>query len=613
MFAALPVLRSRESRITALVGLIGLAILLAARSDDPAILGRYSLRYVAVVVAYAVSMAGAVALTSLRFPSQPVSRFIVPILPLLVVISFAAVSALTLLDHTWPLNVTLKLSYGWVLLAMIMRSRARIGLWAAVTFGAALLALNALTIVSYPQIHATDEGWTANFSLTFYQDGQYYARINQGIYGNPQRYIPLANVLPAHWFALVGVGLFQARAMMFFASALLLAFTYAAARRLYQDRAVALYAALFLAASFAYLQGAHRFRFDVYLGLAGVAAAYLFLRSESRPMLAFFSGLLLALAAELHQNALLLCAASALFLTSWIARRSLARRQLSIRRRDVYFALGGLLGGAVYLGIHVLPDAAEYARQFGNMLNPRLNGPPGMAESPGALYETIWRFLDYLRFSPFEAVSALLAALVALRERRMRPLALLLILVIALIRPVTSPDVLVNYVLHFWPLMAMIVAGVLREQIEQRSAVVFALLVAVAMPAALDAIRHDRAAFNTRLMQVARQIAPTLRPEEKVVTLHYMVFVLPEYKRLIVPFMHDYAVLAGSPLRGEAIWETLAPDVFIVSPVLGEPTDTPATRYRERMGFAEVARYDGAGCCVIIYRSLLADKQRIAQ
>ena len=53
------ILRVAEAKLTALVGIAGLLILLSARSDYPDLFGRYSWRYAAVLVAYALIMLGA--------------------------------------------------------------------------------------------------------------------------------------------------------------------------------------------------------------------------------------------------------------------------------------------------------------------------------------------------------------------------------------------------------------------------------------------------------------------------------------------------------------------------------------------------------------------------
>jgi hypothetical protein len=77
---------------------------------------------------------------------------------------------------------------------------------------------------------------------------------------------------------------------------------------------------------------------------------------------------------------------------------------------------------------------------------------------------------------------------------------------------------------------------------------------------------------------------------------------MPNNPNLIAPFMPEYSEIAGNNIPAQEVWRSLAPDVFIVSPVIAEPTDTSAREYREANGFVETGRYDAAGCCVYVYQ-----------
>jgi hypothetical protein len=596
---------SWQSRLTLLVGVVGLAILLLPRSDNSAVLlfGRYSPRYLVTVAGYMVVMGvGAVSLSApLPCPSPALSW-------LLIVAAMAVVAWLPLLDHTWWLNATFKLTFGWLIIALVTRLRPALTERALWGLGVLVLIINLLTIPDYPRLHTIDEGWTASFGLTFYQDGLYYARVNQGIYGIPQRYVPLMNVLPGYWMAALGVGLWQGRLMMTFGGLLLLAVTYRVALRWYGNRQVALMAAVLLACCSLFVRASHTMRMDIFLALGAMTALWLFLGSEEQPRRAYFAGVVLAGAVEAHQNAALLCAAGGAVVAAMIVTRSVRSHRVAVRRHELALALGVLTALALYLAIHVLPDSGASVRQFWNQVSLRVDGLPEYGVSTLPLGETLRRISDLSRVALPETLLLGAAATLGLWFRRTRPLVALLWAVLAFYRLTTSSDVLVNYAIQFLPLAALIGAGLLAEvnRASNGYAVTFALCAAVAAPMTVSAVDHALAGRNRQFVALSQQIAATIAPTEKVVALSAYTFAMPAHRHLMIPFLHDYAVIARSPVRGVAVWEGIAPDVFIVSTALGEPLDTPAKTYRDQHGFVEVERYDGPlGCCVLIYRRTL--------
>src|SRR4051794_34194866 len=117
---------SRESKFTLLIGFIGVLVLLSAKSDGATILGRYSLRYLAVVLAYTVGVAATAFALSRPMPRLPASLWLGA-----AALAFVVISQLTLLDHTWWLNTTLKLSLNWLVVAVLLRADANVRYWRA--------------------------------------------------------------------------------------------------------------------------------------------------------------------------------------------------------------------------------------------------------------------------------------------------------------------------------------------------------------------------------------------------------------------------------------------------------------------------------------------------
>ncbi len=596
---------SWESKLTAVVGASGLLVLLSAQSVGGTILGRYSLRYLAVILAYALLMTVSMYVLSRRLPTLPSWLWFSA-----AVVGFVLIDSEPLLAHTWWLHATLTLSFTWVILATMLRLHLTLSRWGTVVLitGAVLVGISLLTLQAYPLIQPIDEGWDADLGWTFLREGLLYTRINQGIFGIPERFVPTLNALPAYWLAVAGVGLFQARLIPFWGGLILLAITYVTALRFYRRRDLALVAVLILAASYTFQFNSHRFRLDIFLGVAGTLSLYLYLRSMQRPGLALLSGFVLAAAAEIHQNAFLLCLGSGLFLIAVTGWRSLQQRRLQIDRRDVYFVIGGIGGGFLFVGLHILPAASEFMRQYSNAMGIRSETIQNSALSTfGPLGYLVRTFEDYVQVSPTETIVVTISLLLALSRRLTRPLVLLLAAIV-MGYGLTTSQIVMPYLINFWPLVAVIVAGLLVSWVSRRQVVVILLAVAIAMPSFLDMIRYQHDGQNTRLLSIARQIASTIRPEEKVVALHYFFFVMPDNPHLIAPFMPEYAQIAHAPVQGLAVWQAIEPDVFIVSSALAEPDNNLASVYREQMGFVKAANYTDLGCCITVYRRPLTIK-----
>jgi hypothetical protein len=592
-----PTKLTAESKITLILGLIGLLLLLMGTSDNPTILGRYSIRYLAVLAGYAVLMGAAVVVLSWEMPTLPAFVWLAG-----AGLAFLIVNILRLLDHTWWLHAVIQITLNWLIIALLLRADVQLRLFrpALIAVGGLFLAINLLSLQAYPRMQTIDEGWDANVGWTFIHEGILYTRLNQGILGKPELFVPVANILPAYWLQVVGVGFLQARLFIFFGSMVMLALTYAVALRLYRRVDVALVALLLLAGSFAFVTRGHVFRLDLYVGLAGILALYLFLRAEQRPWLTFVSGAILALSTEFHQNGLLLCVAAGIALTLQIARRSLREKRLSIRRADIYFMLGGIMGVIPFVVLHILPDPSEFTRQFSSAVDVRETAAQSAAPR-GSLESILNAAQSYLESAPVEFAALLVLCLCAVWQPIARRLAILLLIVVA-VYTLVFPSLNSYYWINFFPLIPLVAAGVLYHWIVQRRAVVLALCLLVAVPTLMLCIGATIQGTNTQLLSIAKEVAATVKPGERIVAMPYYFFAMPDQPYLMSPFMPEYAAIGHFKEQGIDVWRTLKPDVFIVSPVALEPITSHAEQYRQEQGFAETARYTQAGCCVYVYR-----------
>ena len=576
--------RVAEAKLTVLVGVVGLLVLLSAQSDYPDLFGRYSWRYAAILVAYALIMLGATILLTRQLPLLP---------DWLVLLGAAAglliVAWLPLLSHTWDLSVTLKLSFTWVVIAFAIHSRAVIARWqtAIIVIVLCIQAVSVLTLKNYPDMHISDEGWSASVGWTFAHKGILYSGVNQGVFGIPERFVPTANVLPGYWFEAAGVGLFQARLVDFFGGMLFLATLYVAAHQLYGNRDVAAFTVLAVASTYPFLINNHYFRLETYLGASIALSLYFYLRAHTHPRLGVISGFALAGAIEIHQNAFLLYVGSSLFLALWAFYRILRGRR-AIQPRDFFFVLGGMLGGLLFVGLHVLPDPAEFVRQFHNAVGYRQEVYAVDNFDEWGPLRVVIRILEiYKAASPVELVTVVSVTVLALRRNPERLLAILTICILAVFT-IFAPTFLNFYLIYFSPLIGLMFSGVLREWIKLRRAAALVMCLAIAMPMMWVTVKANQDGRNTRLLGEFARVASTLDRNERVAAPQIFFFVMPDNPNLMALFMPRYARMADRNVLESQVWERYHPNVFIL---YGPEEDRWGEIYREQNGFIETERF----------------------
>lgn len=256
--------------------------------------------------------------------------------------------------------------------------RSRMWRWAPLLV-LAVLAVHLAWLTRMPIVFI-DEAWQANAVWSWLNTGKNFELIHRGTldqFGMEWLRRPVLGALP--WLAMFGAfgtGLFQARLVSLIFGGALLALVYVSAGRLY-SRGTALLATLLLSLSIPFVQAAHFARQDAMLALcafgAFVMAFAAMRRNDTR--LHFAAGLLMALSVDVHQYALLLIPG---LIAMYAARYG---RRLLLERGTWLAALGGVLGLAFFLAIHVLPNPQAYVRMtafdtYGSRTPPLLTFDP---------------------------------------------------------------------------------------------------------------------------------------------------------------------------------------------------------------------------------------------
>ncbi len=223
------------------------------------------------------------------------------------------------------------------------------------------LALNIASLTSYPTPNG-DEPWIGSPAVQFLRTGEFGVPIfGNMLYGSSRNYVHLGRLFTvalALVFKVFGVGLAQGRALGL-AGALAGAYLlFALGDRLYGRTAGALAGLLYLF-SWRVFYMSHVVRPDVWVNAGGLACFLLFLKlKEARAThLAFLLGLAVAALVDIYMTFV--------YYTVVISVALL----FEFRRREEWgrvgaYALGGALGSAYWLAVHLLPDPALALTQW---------------------------------------------------------------------------------------------------------------------------------------------------------------------------------------------------------------------------------------------------------
>jgi hypothetical protein len=257
------------------------------------------------------------------------------------------------------------------------------------------------------------------------------------------------------------------------------------------------------------------------------------------------------------------------------------------------------------VALHILPDPAEFARQFAVSTGQRASifqiedfsnwGPFTVVGQIGKVY---------LASSPAELIVMLVV--IGLSPRRFPERALLLLLLAVVVAfTALAPTLLNSYLIYYAPILALIFVGVLREWIARRQIVILVICLATAVPTLTTMLDSQRAQLNKILLADFQKIAATVAPDERIAAPQIFLFAMPDNPNLMAIYLPLYSRIVHADTDSLTVWENLAPTTFVV---YGSEFDDAGERYRQAMGFAEVGRYPGSQYNVIIYQRRTAHK-----
>ncbi|HEY7416047.1 MAG TPA: glycosyltransferase family 39 protein, partial [Ktedonobacteraceae bacterium] len=283
---------------------------------------------------------------------------------------------------------------------------------ALVLLGVALFGL--ATLLNYPATFV-DEGWNANRAWSLLQTGHQFASVDSGVYQQYAGYWTywpyLAALIHAAFIWLFGLSLASVRLASLFFGLVLLTTVYFIARKLYSPKAGVIAMAL-LAVSSPFIYTSHMARHDIIVAAFGFGAIALYVTDEksSLTVKSVLSGLLIALALDIHLNALIYGPIMlALFLLDY-------RRNILRTGRFWGFVLGGSLGVLYFVAMHFLQYPQTYFA-IGGIGNGSAHTPPGLVLDP-SLWQ--WSLIHTFDFLDLILLPVIVPAMIFLIRRQTR-------------------------------------------------------------------------------------------------------------------------------------------------------------------------------------------------
>jgi len=232
--------------------------------------------------------------------------------------------------------------------------------WQIVALFAVVLALNAWSLMRYPAPFA-DEAWFGSRAWAFLHTGYNAGPLDAGVFDRFEGYWTIFPWLPTLFqaFALSFANtptLLPLRIMSLLWGLILLIAVYVTANSLH-GRRFAMLSVFIVGTSTPFLFSAHWARIDIMAAALGfVAIALYFTNRSTRFWKGLLSGLCVGLSFEIHAHAAVFAPAiAALYFWDW--------RWSMLRKRHFWgYIAGGLLGGAIYAAIHILPYPQTYVQ-----------------------------------------------------------------------------------------------------------------------------------------------------------------------------------------------------------------------------------------------------------
>lgn len=221
-----------------------------------------------------------------------------------------------------------------------------------------LIGIHFVTLTHFPPLFV-DEAWNASRAWGFIHTGKNLGTLDAGLFEKYPAYATYFPLLPTLFYSAL-LQLFDPPSLLpmrlvslFFGSVLLICAAFIA--RKVAGWRMAVLAVVTIAFSVTFSYSSHLARMDIMTAAFGFAAATLYwLNDRAKVWLSGLSGLLAALAVEIHlHGAIYAPAIGMLYIVDY--------KQKFWRQKHFWgYVAGGLLGGLIYLFIHILPSPASY-------------------------------------------------------------------------------------------------------------------------------------------------------------------------------------------------------------------------------------------------------------
>lgn len=452
--------------------------------------------------------------------------------------------------------------------------------------GLLLLGVILKLITAAPSWLHLDENFYINIAQNYVDRGEltpYMWRLGADtniIAGSGSGYGILVQVL---WLRLVGVTLFNGRLLMIAAGLATSAVMYFVGRKWWGSREAGIATLIFsVVATSPFYSLVMRMDALGMLMYSLVLLLHIYAVRDHRPWLHFAAGVLVVVAAEFHILSILYIGALALYYLITYGREVLQCRRISLNNGAVYFGLGGLIAGLIYIAVHILPDPQNYFMISSKCFS---------CEN-----QELMRIARFMLLRPIEFVLIFLTIGTALLRRQPEDRHWLLLyggwLLLELLLGIPPRT---HYSYHSWPLLALGTAGLFirggqpqgvltRTRLRLGIGLAFVTL-AFNFGMHLVGFHPSEDAYSTAAPAALEYINNTV-PKDEVVMADVMWFYgLRDFRNFLSYRDGDEYGIAR---RGETqleFWRRLQPQVFIGD---FRQYDTELDQYLNEMQFEEV-------------------------
>lgn len=231
--------------------------------------------------------------------------------------------------------------------------------WVLIIAIVVVMVTHLFTLEKSPPVFV-DEAWLSNAAWTWLKTGVNFDAMHTGVLDQfGYQWVSRFFVGEAPYmlsFGILGLGIFQARLVSWVFGIVLILATIQVSRRTY-GLTTGLLAALFIVLSLPFLQ-ASRWRQDIMLTAFTMLSLWFALigLQDKKTWAHFVAGFLLGVGMDIHQSAILFIPAlGGLYLFHY-------GRQIIFKRGTWIVAIGGAIGLAIFLAIHVLPNSEVYSK-----------------------------------------------------------------------------------------------------------------------------------------------------------------------------------------------------------------------------------------------------------